>query len=149
MSLGERVRAFGAAIVATKTQAASFIGLGIWIAFLLLGKPSLSMIIYCMPFGIALTAMGPLELIPAHWYRINYLVNALCTGAFFVSIMFVVVAVSYDLQLSKDGRLIFLLTGWGVQWIAFELAIPFMKRSSFYRLSENRGAYSPPENRER
>jgi len=144
MGLWERVIASGSAVAATKTRTASFIGLAIWIAFLWLGKPSASMIIYSVPLAIALIATGPLELIPDRWHRLNFLVNALSTGFFSVSIMFVIVALSYALPLSKSERLIFCPAAWVVQLVAHQFAIPWLKRSPFHRLSEDRGMYSPP-----
>jgi len=144
MGLRDRDRAPGSGTAAAKTRAASFIGLAIWIGFLWLGKPSASTIIYSVPFGIALIATGPLELIPKRWHRLNFLVNALSTGFFFVSIMFVVVAISFALPLNKSERLTFCLAPWDVQWVAYHFAIPWLKRSPFHRLSEDRGMYSPP-----
>jgi len=144
MGLRDRERAPRSRTAAMKTRTASFIGLAIWIAFVWLGKPSASMISYSVPFVIALIATGPLELIPDRCYRLNFLVNALSTGFFFVSIMFVIVAVSFALSLSKSERSIFCLAGWAMLLIVYHFAIPFMKRSPFHRLSEDRGMYSPP-----
>ncbi|HDS1775436.1 hypothetical protein NPS33_28120 [Pseudomonas putida] len=127
-----------------KTRTASFIGLAIWIAFLWLGKPSASLISYSVPFGIALIATGPLELIPDRWHRLNFLVNVLATGFFFVSIMFAIVAISFALALSKSECSIFCLAGWAMLLIVYHFAIPWLKRSPFHRLSEDRGMYSPP-----
>ncbi|WP_224793834.1 MULTISPECIES: hypothetical protein [Pseudomonas] len=98
-----------------------------------------------MPLGIALIAMGPLELIPDHWYRLNFFVNAMATGFFFASIMFAGVAIAFELPLSKGEGSIFCLVFWAIQLVAFHSALPWMKRSPLRRLSENRLAYSPAQ----
>lgn len=86
----------------------------------------------------------PLELIPDRWHRLNFLVNALATGFFFVSIMFAIVAISFALSLSTSERSIFCLAGWATLLIVYHFAIPRLKRSPFHRLSQDRGMYSSP-----
>ncbi|TDF86280.1 hypothetical protein [Pseudomonas sp. H9] len=149
MGLWETVSAFGSRIAVTKTRVASFAGLAIWIVFLRYAEPSVSLVMYSVPFAIALIAMGPLELIPDDWRRLNYFVNALATGFFFVSIMFAVVAIAFELPLSKDEGSIFCLVSWALQLIAFHRALPWIKRSPFHRLSEIRSGYSPPEDQQK
>ncbi|KJK07707.1 hypothetical protein D3C81_680060 [compost metagenome] len=145
MRLWEPVRAFVSRLAATKTRTASFAGLAIWIVFLRYGEPSASLVTFSMPLGIALIAMGPLELIPDHWYRLNFFVNAMATCLFFASMMFAVVAIAFELPLSKSEGSIFCLVCWALLLVAFHSVLPWMKRSPFHRLSENRLAYSPPE----
>ncbi len=120
----------------------------VWVACLRYMDLSACSIIVSVPVGIVLFALGPLELIPPHWYRLNHLVNALATAAFFVSIMFAAVAVSFELPWEKGARGAFFIVFWIVQLVVFYKIQPWMKRSGFHRLSEDRPAYSPPTDRQ-
>lgn len=145
MGLLRRFRTFGLRIKPTRSPTAAFVWLAIWIAILRYGDPSASFIMYSVPFGIALIALGPLELLPEQWPRLNFLVNALASGFFFVSIMFAGVALSYEMPLENGGRTTFCLGFWALQLFILHKAEPWIKQSPFRRLGEYRMAYSPPE----
>ncbi|MNJ30891.1 hypothetical protein D3C77_255040 [compost metagenome] len=121
MGLRKRAEVFRSRLTRTHVRIAVFLGIAIWIAFLRLYPGSL-LIAFSMPFGIALICMGPLELIPDHWYRINFFVNTMMSLFFQGSVMFLGVALSFELPWSKDARLGFVLCWFALQTIIYSWA---------------------------
>ncbi len=139
------VRTFGVQIMPTRSRTAAFLWLAIWIAVLRYGDLSGSLIAYLVPFGFVLFALGPLELLPQHWHRLNFLANGLTSGFFFASIMFAGAVLSYEVPMESDARAAFCLSFWALQLFIFHKADAWIKQSPFRRLGEYRMAYSPPE----
>lgn len=128
MDFRKRAKVFRARLTRTHVRIAAFIGVAIWIAFLRL-HPGPVLIALSMPFGIALICMGPLELIPAHWHRINFFVSTIMSLLFQGSVMFLGVVLSFGLPWSKDGRLGFVFCWFALQIIIYSWARRRMLRS--------------------
>ncbi|WP_312934760.1 hypothetical protein [Pseudomonas sp.] len=120
----------------------------LWLLTLRYAEPSASLIIYMLPLGIVLFALGPLDLLPERWPTLNFCMNAIATGLFFVSLMFATAALSFELPWEKGARTVFCFSGWAIELFVFHKALPWIKKSPFHRLGEDRIAYSPPVDRQ-
>lgn len=144
MGIGQKLRALSVRVTPTRSRTAACLWLVVGVMALRYAEPSASLIMYTVPLGIILFALGPLELLPKSWPRLNFLMNAMATSFFFGSLMFATVALSYEMPLEKGARTVFCLSGWAIELLVFHKALPWIKKSPFHRLGEDRIAYSPP-----
>lgn len=122
MGWRKRAEGFYSRMTPMRCRVAALGGLVIWVLFLRYADPGPLLIAFTMPFGILLICMGPLEFIPEHWFRINFIVSAMMSLFFQGSLMFLGVALSFELPVSKGARLVFILLFWTLQAILYSWA---------------------------
>jgi len=136
MGWRKKVKALLSPLTTNRLRTVASVGFAVWCVLLRYGELGTLLVVFSMPFGIVIFCMGPLEFIPERRSRVNFFVAAMMSLLFQVSLMFLWVALSFELPLSKAARGIFIVLCIALQVIIISWIQRRMMRSYIRKRSE-------------
>jgi hypothetical protein len=109
MGWRKRVKVLLSPLMTNRWRTVALVGFAVWCVLLRYVDLGTLLVVFSMPFGIVLFCMGPLEFVPKSWSRFNFFVASMMSLFFQGSLMFLWIALSFELPWSKAARGVFIV----------------------------------------